>query len=78
MSSSPSSGDAQISIDTWRRFVGAVRSFATCEVRDRAGLLAGLLLSLLLGINGLNVVNSCVGRDFMTAIEHRDRPGFVR
>jgi len=78
MSSNPSSGEAQISIDTWRRFVGAVRSFATSEVRDRAGLLAALLLTLLFGINGLNVVNSYVGRDFMTAIEHRDRPGFVQ
>jgi len=37
----------------------------------------GLLL-LLIAINGLNVLNSYVGRDFMTAIERRDRTGFIR
>lgn len=76
--STTSAGEAKITLDTWRRFVGAVGNFATCEVRGRAGVLAGVLLALLFGINGLNVVNSYVGRDFMTAIEHRDRAGFVR
>jgi putative ATP-binding cassette transporter len=42
-----------------------------------AKLLFGLLIILMLGINGLNVVNSYVGRDFMTAIEHRDMDSFV-
>ena len=37
-----------------------------------------MLLGFLFAINGLNVVNSYVGRDFMTAISHRDRAGFVR
>jgi putative ATP-binding cassette transporter len=32
---------------------------------------------LLLAINGLNVVNSYVGRDFMTAIERRSMSGFL-
>ena len=41
------------------------------------GLFA-LLIGLLVGISGLNVVNSYVGRDFMTAISGRDRAGFVR
>jgi ABC-type uncharacterized transport system fused permease/ATPase subunit len=40
-------------------------------------MLAGVLVALLLAINGLNVVNSYVGRDFMTAIERRDSRGFV-
>ena len=31
-----------------------------------------------LSVNGLNVVNSYVGRDFMTAIADRDMAGFVR
>jgi putative ATP-binding cassette transporter len=31
----------------------------------------------MLGINGLNVVNSYVGRDFMTAIERRSTPEFL-
>lgn len=38
-------------------------------------LLLGLL-GLMLAINGLNVVNSYVGRDFMTAIEQHDRSRF--
>ena len=37
-----------------------------------------LLLAFALSVNGLNVVNSYVGRDFMTAIAHRDMAGFVR
>src|SRR5205085_11959397 len=44
----------------------------------RAMAAAALLLLLLLAINGLNVLNSYVGRDFMTAIEHRDSREFVR
>ena len=47
----------------------AIRNFATSEVGARAAALAGLLLALLLAINGLNVVNSYVGRYFMTAVE---------
>ena len=78
MSGTTNPGEAQFTLDTWRRFVGAVRNFASCEVRGRAGLLAGALLTLLLAINGLNVVNSYVGRDFMTAIENRDHTAFVR
>src|SRR5262249_55063978 len=30
-----------------------------------------------LTVNGLNVLNSYVGRDFMTAISHRDMDGFI-
>jgi putative ATP-binding cassette transporter len=63
---------------TWGRFVRAVKNFAVSEARGRAALLLGGLLALLLGINGLNVVNSYVGRDFMTAIERRDMHAFVR
>jgi putative ATP-binding cassette transporter len=50
----------------------------TSEVRWRARGLFGLLLAFALTINGLNVVNSYVGRDFMTAISHRDQTGFIR
>ena len=34
------------------------------------------LVLLMVGINGLNVINSYVGRDFMSAIEHKDLSGF--
>jgi putative ATP-binding cassette transporter len=63
---------------TGRRFVRAVKEFLTSEVRWRARGLVALLLAFALAINGLNVVNSYVGRDFMTAISHRDQTGFVR
>ena len=70
---------ARIPLDrlTWSRWLRAVRSFATSEVAGRARLLFAALLGLLLAINGLNVVNSYVGRDFMTAIEERSMPRFV-
>ena len=67
-----------LNVDTWRHFVAAVRSLATSEVRGQAAWLFGWLLFLLLLISGLNVLNSYVGRDFMTAIEQRDARGFVR
>ncbi|MFZ4763587.1 MAG: ABC transporter ATP-binding protein/permease [Roseimicrobium sp.] len=63
---------------SWEYFLKAAQSFARSEKRFKA---AGLLLSLvvlMLGINGLNVINSYVGRDFMSAIEARDHPAFVR
>jgi len=37
-----------------------------------------LLITTLLGINGLNVLISYIGRDFMTAIEDRNRAEFIR
>jgi putative ATP-binding cassette transporter len=74
----PSQPEVGFSRETARRLGAAVRNFATSEVGGRAAALAGLLLALLLAINGLNVINSYVGRDFMTAIERRDPGGFVR
>ena len=69
----------RVSLDrtTWVRFKRAVRLFAQSDVRGRAALFAAVLLVLMFGINGLNVVNSYVGRDFMTAIEQRKFPRFV-
>ena len=63
---------------TWVRWRGAVLNVLRSEVGARMKLLFGALLALLLAINGLNVVNSYVGRDFMTAIEQRSMPGFLR
>lgn len=62
---------------TWPRLVESVRVLAHSEVGTRAKLLFGALIVLYLGINGLNVVNSYVGRDFMTAIANHDRRGFA-
>src|SRR5690242_4775904 len=63
---------------TARRFIRAVKDFLTSEVRWQAGGLFALLIGFALTVNGLNVVNSYVGRDFMTAIAHRDQAGFIR
>jgi ABC-type uncharacterized transport system fused permease/ATPase subunit len=60
------------------RFVRAVRDFASSEVGWQAkGMCAGLV-ALLCGVNGLNVVNSYVGRHFMTAIADRNQAEFIR
>jgi putative ATP-binding cassette transporter len=60
------------------RWGRAVRSFARSpEAGRRAKGLLAALLGLLVAVNALNVVNSYVGRDFMTAIEQRDMPGFL-
>lgn len=59
------------------RVAHMVRRFLQSEVGFRARLGLGGLLLLLFAINGLNVLNSYVGRDFMTAIEQRDRSAFL-
>ena len=69
---------APLNRQTARRFVRAVRDLLTSEVRARAIGLLVLLLVFALSVNGLNVVSSYVGRDFMTAIADRNMPGFVR
>ncbi|MDW6021011.1 SbmA/BacA-like family transporter [Mesorhizobium sp. BAC0120] len=63
---------------TWARFVRAVRNFASSEVGGRAKFMAGGLFALLCGLSGLNVVNSYVGRNFMTAIADRQTDAFIR
>ena len=63
---------------TGLRFVRAVKYFLTSEVRWQARGLFALLIAFAFTINGLNVLNSYVGRDFMTAIAHRDQAGFIR
>ena len=53
--------------------------FVTAEqVGGKAKWMFATLALFLLGINALNVVNSYVGRDFMTAIENRKFDEFVR
>jgi putative ATP-binding cassette transporter len=56
---------------TWLRFVYLSKPYFVSEARRSAlGLLAALV-ALLLVMSGLNVINSYVGRDFMTAIAER-------
>ena len=63
---------------TGARLLRSVRGFVTSEVGARARWMFAGLIAFLLAINGMNVVNSYVGRDFMTAIADRDRSEFVR
>src|SRR3954452_2026581 len=67
-----------INRQTGERFVRVVKGFLSSEVRWRALGLSAALIGFLFAINGLNVVNSYVNRDFMTAISHRDSAGLVR
>lgn len=60
----------------WSRFVRIARPYFTSEDRRAARLLLAALVGLLLSLSGLNVVNSYVGRDFMTAIAGR-QSGYV-
>jgi len=72
------STETRITRETLQHFGGAIRNFLTSEVRGRAIFLCVALLLIFLAINALNVVNSYVGRDFMTAIESKDRAGFYQ
>jgi putative ATP-binding cassette transporter len=60
------------------RFVEMIKGLLKSEVGGKAKALFVLLILFLFGINGLNVVNSYVARDFMTAIEHQNMSGFLR
>ncbi|WSH65064.1 SbmA/BacA-like family transporter [Rhizobium ruizarguesonis] len=60
------------------RFVRAVKVFMTSEVGGKAALMFAGLVALFLALSGLNVANSYVGRNFMTAIANRQTPEFMR
>lgn len=70
--------NAIIPRETLRRLGRVVRRFVRSPAGGKAKLLLGGLLLLMLAINGMNVLNSFVGRDFFSAIEKRDHSGFVR
>ncbi|TAN49106.1 MAG: ABC transporter ATP-binding protein/permease [Methylococcaceae bacterium] len=54
-----------------------VKAFSTSEVGGKAKCLGLWLIGLMIAVNVLNVVNSYVGRDFMTAVENRNVSGFA-
>jgi len=66
-----------INRQTWVRCGRAIKAFAASDRGGRAKLLGLALVAMLVAINGLNVVNSYVGRDFMTAIERQNMSGFL-
>jgi putative ATP-binding cassette transporter len=58
----------------WRRLTEVGVPYFRSEARGVAGAGAAVLVVLLLIINAANVVNSYVGRDFMTALAERRSP----
>ncbi|KAB2641175.1 MAG: ABC transporter ATP-binding protein/permease [Verrucomicrobia bacterium] len=57
---------------TWQRFARAIVHLAGSEYAPKALRFVILLFICMFGITGLNVFNSYVGRDFMSAIEHQN------
>jgi putative ATP-binding cassette transporter len=66
-----------ITPDIWGRFLQMMGELGRSEVGPKARGLLLILVLFLFSINGLNVLNSYVNRDFMTSIENRDMDGFV-
>ncbi|MBS1212790.1 MAG: transporter ATP-binding protein/permease, partial [Proteobacteria bacterium] len=61
----------------WGLFIQMMKNFAGSEVGGKAITLFAALLGLLFAVNGLNIVNSYVGRDFITAIAARNSPAYL-
>lgn len=61
---------------TWRRFRRTLGTLVKSEYGPRALGFVIVLVICMVGINALNVINSYVGRDFMSSIEHRNESGF--
>jgi vitamin B12/bleomycin/antimicrobial peptide transport system ATP-binding/permease protein len=59
------------------RLVAAIRNFARSEVGWKAKLIFAAIVALLLAANGLNVANSYVNRNLMSAIAERQFGQFV-
>jgi putative ATP-binding cassette transporter len=54
-----------------------LRHFWHSDVGKKAAMMLATLFVLVLGVNGLNVINSYVGRDFMTALAERKTDEFI-
>jgi putative ATP-binding cassette transporter len=63
---------------TWKRLCEVLHTLVKSEQGPKAVMLAVMLGLLMVAINGLNVVNSFVGRYFMSAIENRNIPEFQK
>jgi putative ATP-binding cassette transporter len=63
---------------TWKRLRGAMQVLVKSDQGPKAIAFIVTLVFLMMTINGLNVVNSFVGRHFMSAIESRDIDVFQR
>jgi vitamin B12/bleomycin/antimicrobial peptide transport system ATP-binding/permease protein len=64
--------------EVFRRLARSLGFFLSSPSGGKAKWLLAALFLLMLCINAANVVNSFVGRHFMSAIESRDTAGFIR
>ncbi len=71
-------GKTPLTRQTFSRLLRSIGVFLKSPDGRKAKLLLASLVILMLGINAMNVANSYVGRDFMSAIENRNHDGFVR
>ncbi len=65
-----------IARQTWQRFRVALNTLVKSEAGPKAIALSGSLVICMIAINGLNVLNSYVGRDFMSSIENKNIHAF--
>jgi len=71
------SGAAKAKNHLSSRLNRVVRAFLLSKVRWKALFLFLALFVLMIGLNGLNVLNSYVGRDFVSAVEQRRVDRFI-
>jgi len=64
--------------NTWRQFVSIAKPYWASQKKWQAFGMLGILIALLLAVNGLNVVINYVGGAFMTALSGKDAPTFYR
>lgn len=64
--------------ETWQHWLAQIKAFARAPDAGRvACTLFAVVITFALAGNGLNVVNSYVGRNFMTALAERDHHSFI-
>jgi putative ATP-binding cassette transporter len=68
----------QLNKQVWQRFWRIAKPFWVSADKKAALGLLGVLLGLMLAVNGLNVVINYVGGDFMTALSGKDAPRFFQ
>lgn len=62
----------------WGLFIRLLGEFRRSVSGGKAVALAASIIALLFAVNGLNIVNSFVGRDFMSAIAERHTGAYIR
>ena len=62
----------------WGLVITLLVDFRRSELGSKATLLFASLIALLFAVNALNIVNSYVGRDFMSALADRHTEAFLR